>query len=183
MKVQRIKQLGGYIHSPANIQGQSSTRSDRGGLGNTMNSCGITIAGNRGGVLCDICKTVFTAVIAELLADLMLCDARGRGALSIVTDRAVCSSFSHAAGDEMAAQLMTTSTGPRWSKHCCMPSPVGRSSCTTRRRKVCFSQPTRLMPHYGTGVTCSQILDSLDRLVHEYTDSSIAELPSGIMPV
>lgn len=44
---------------------------------------------------------------------------------------ALPTSFSHAAGEEIAAQLMTTSTGPRWSKHCCMPSPVGRSSYIT----------------------------------------------------
>lgn len=33
----------------------------------------------------------------------------------------------------MAAQLMTMSTGPKCSKHCCMPSPVGKSSCMTSR--------------------------------------------------
>lgn len=45
------------------------------------------------------------------------------------TYRAKPGFFSHSPGAEMAAQLITTSTGPRASKQSCRPSPDTRSTC------------------------------------------------------
>lgn len=65
-----------------------------------------------------------------------LSDVTGSWKMKMVTGSCLACSgcFSQAAGDEIAAQLITTSTGPKLSNGSCRPSPVLKSAC-----KHCFA--------------------------------------------